>query len=62
MRYNPSTWEQKLYLTFVILGRISKNLALIVYHFSLMKYYQFNQWLQKKYKRLHYRLFSSWVR
>ena len=58
MRENPFTWEQKLYLTFVILGRIFENLALIVYHFTLMKYYQLRQWLHTNSKRLQSRLFS----
>jgi len=48
MRYNPYTWEQKLYLTFVIFGKVLENLRLITYYFIKMKYYQLKQWLYQR--------------
>ena len=48
MRYNPLSWEQKLYLTLVILGRVANNLLLIAFYFMRMKYYQTKQWLYQK--------------
>ena len=58
MRYNPLSWEQKLYLTFVILGRILENLVLIVYYFIRLMYFTLKQWLHQNSKKLQSRLFS----
>lgn len=58
MRYNPYTWEQKLYLTFVILGRIFENLVLIVYYFIKLKYSQVKLWLHQNFKKFQLQLSS----
>ena len=55
MRYNPYTWEQNLYLTFVILGRILENLVLIVYYFIKLMYSTLRQWLHQKLRKLRFR-------
>jgi hypothetical protein len=58
MRYNPLPWEQKLYLTLVIIGRVANNLLLIAFYFTRMKYYQTKQWLYQKQVRLRLQLSS----